>query len=412
MSQILRALPMLFLLSAFTTPSLALPAVSLWTEASALPITLNREEVFKLRMNNVRAITEQDEFGAQLSLPIFAHWVVFRTKVSTLQPPHWIKNSIPSPGKCDQLASDSPDSGYCECRYISPETETPQPCEIEFKINGIAHTFPLTNETHAVSLQGEVREISVALVKGGPHARIFLSATAQTDEPRPHTGTTAAAEPFYLQLDQLNHISNFVERRDLGRLIAIQNAIKNIIKDMAENLEAGREEVTFKTLRRIESIIIQYRFSKSFFGWSSPRSPLSIYNEHSKVELERLRDLQEDLMVTYGYEAYPYSIITASSFRQIQRLLQQLEEFPIDAQLKSELRERWRLIGEVIAIAEQGDRPLAFAKATQAVDNLRQLYPQFDEFSTINAAFPLIMEIQGLIEFYADYAQNDLKREP
>lgn len=234
----------------------------------------------------------------------------------------------------------------------------------------------------------------------------LLSYTATADQvSRPLTGASANTEMFYLQLDEINEISQFVDRIDLARLYSIRVQVEGIIQDMEENVKADRQEINFSTLRKIQNLIVQYRFSHVFFGWSTPRSPVSIFTVATAQSLERLRELQEHVQKEYGYDDSPYTQITSNSFRQMQKLMLQLEDLPIDPLLKSKLRDNWRLVGEVIAIAEQGDRPLAFAKAIPCIDQLRKFYPLFDQVLTTHAGFPIVLELQGLIEFYADYAQ-------
>jgi hypothetical protein len=59
----------------------------------------------------------------------------------------------------------------------------------------------------------------------------------------------------------------------------------------------------------------------------------------------------------------------------------------------------------VIAIAEQGDRPKTFAAAIPVIDQVRNLYPMFDQISSSSVGFSMIMELQGITEFYAEFAQ-------
>lgn len=222
---------------------------------------------------------------------------------------------------------------------------------------------------------------------------------------RPVQGTTATTEPFYLQIDQIEEISYFVDRVDLARLISIRASIQTIVDDLEANVRAKKQEVTFSSLRKIQNLIVQYRFSQVFFGWSTPRSSTSVYTEYTSGALQKLNQLQQEMVVKFGYDDSPYTQITAQSFKQIQKLMYQLEDLPIDSQFKADLRATWRDIGEVIAISEQGDRPLAFKKSIPMLEKLRKLYPQFDQVSATNIGFPIVMEIQGLVEFYAEYAQ-------
>lgn len=207
------------------------------------------------------------------------------------------------------------------------------------------------------------------------------------------------------QVEILQQIRPSVERLDQARLLVIRNSLLTISQDMKDNVKAGRQEITFQTLRLIQNLIIQYRFSHSFFGWSEPISLTSIYTPATSSYLLKLRELAQQTETNFGLDDSPYTQITANTFRQMQRLLQQMESLAIDPTLKSQLRSLWPLIGETIAIAEQGDRPKAFAKAVKVIQQIRTFYPRFDQISSTAVGFANMLELQGLAEFYSEFAQ-------
>jgi hypothetical protein len=219
--------------------------------------------------------------------------------------------------------------------------------------------------------------------------------------------STGAAVTFSDQVALMDKISPYVERIDLARLIVVKKSAEAVSADIVKNLAEGRNEVTFQTLRLVQNLIVQYRFSQVFFGWTTPRSINSIYTEYTAADLAKLQTISTEMVKTYGYDDSPYTQITANTFRQMQRLLQQLETLPMDASFKQQLRDLWQPIGETIAIAEQGDRPKTFAKAIPVIQLVQALYPMFDKISASEAGFPMIMELQGLTEFYAEFAQMD-----
>lgn len=216
---------------------------------------------------------------------------------------------------------------------------------------------------------------------------------------------TPATQPLYRQLSLLTSMEPYVERIDISRIYLIESSIKIVIQNMEDNVAAKKQEVTMQTMKLIQNLIIQYRFSKVFFGWMEPKPITSIYAPILEDSLNELEKLSEELVSNYGFDDSPYTQITANSFRQMHKLLQQLETLNIDANLKTKLRDLWMPIGEVIAIAEQGDRPKTFAAAIPVIDSIRNLYPMFDQVSSSSAGFSMIMELQGLTEFYAEFAQ-------
>lgn len=230
---------------------------------------------------------------------------------------------------------------------------------------------------------------------------LFFFATAAFASP--------ATEPLAEQVRLMNEISPYVERVDMARLLVVRNSVGNVILDMENNVKSGKKEITFQTLRLIQNVIIQYRFSQVFFGWTDPRSITSIYTPQTEPQLTKLKKLSEDLATEYGYDDSPYTKITKNTFTQLKALLDQLETLPIDAALKDKLRALWMPIGETLAVADRGDRPTVFGKAIPVIRMIQALYPDFDKVSSSQAGFPMILELQGLTEFYAEYAEMEQK---
>ncbi len=210
---------------------------------------------------------------------------------------------------------------------------------------------------------------------------------------------------FKEQIALMIKVSRFVERADAARLLVIRNSAEKVVTDIDDNVAKGREPVTLQTLRLMQNLIIQYRFSQVFFGWATPPAPTSIFTLQTAQELASLQHQYEQLVAEYGFDDSPYTQITANTFRQMHKLLTQLEALPISSELKLALKDLRPAIGETIAIAEQGDRPKTFERAVPLTIKIQQIYPIFDQVSTTAVGFPLILELQGLNEFYAEFAQ-------
>ncbi len=216
-----------------------------------------------------------------------------------------------------------------------------------------------------------------------------------------------AVKDFNQQIQILQQIQPYVERMDLGRLLVIRNSIQAVIQNIESNQAAGKNDITMETMRLLQNLIIQYRFSTSFFGWQDPVPMTSIYAPVIASQLKELQELSKQLENDYGFDDSPYTQVTAQTFRQMHKLLQELDTLPIPLQLKTDLRTLWPAIGETIAIAQLGDRPKTFEKAIQAIGTIRNLYSIFNQIATSAAGFNLVIELQGLSEFYAEYAQVD-----
>jgi hypothetical protein len=215
----------------------------------------------------------------------------------------------------------------------------------------------------------------------------------------------AILDPLHEQEQLIDSLTATVQRVDMARLQVVRTTIETVAQDIENNRKLGKKDVTFQTLRLMQNLIIQYRFSKVFFGWTTPVSLTSIYTEETSETLAKLNTLSEQLVSDYGFDDSPYTQITGNTFRQMQKLLAQAEDLAIAPELKTQLRGLWPRIGQVISIAEQGDRPSAFAKSVPLVKTIRSFYPMFDAISSSQAGFQVILEIQGLNEFYAEFAQ-------
>jgi hypothetical protein len=238
---------------------------------------------------------------------------------------------------------------------------------------------------------------------------VTLTLLVLTTLPNPAQAASSTAAPFEEQVRLIDSVSQYVERIDMARLLIVKSAVKAVIENLAANAQGGKKEITFQTLRLIQNLIIQYRFSQVFFGWSEPRAITSIYTESSAAELARLKLLSDSIQSEFGYDDSPYTQITATTFRQMQRLLKQLEDLPLDPAFKKELRALWAPIGAAIASAEAagGDRRKVYEPAMAAIERVRALYPNFNQVSASQSGFAMILELQGLTEFYAEFAQAD-----
>ncbi len=236
----------------------------------------------------------------------------------------------------------------------------------------------------------------------------FFCGSAVASDPTPEE---TARSVLNEQISLLEKIEPTVERIDLARLYVIRNDIQVVLDDIDSNIAGQRMPITLSTMRLMQNLIIKYKFSHVFFGWEEEPSLFSIYTPMTADDLEKLKSSYETLVSIFGFDASPYTTITANTFHQMKKLLDDLEALPIDENFKLSLRNLWPGVGRTIAIAEQGDRPCAFAAASGVVRMVRDMYPMFQTILTADVAFPLVMEFQGLVEFYAEFAQVDRQPE-
>lgn len=207
------------------------------------------------------------------------------------------------------------------------------------------------------------------------------------------------------QKDILTEIEPGLERFQRSRIVVIRKAVDVVIADIVNNRSRGQSPVTFQTIRLIQYLIVQYRFSHVFLGWEEPPSPLSI---QTPANLQALLDLQvyyQETQHLFGIDDTPYSKITAHYFRLMEKQIREIERLPIDIRIQAALRNLLPAIAHTIAIAEQGDRPRAFVAADKVIPQLRNLYADFRQISSASAGFAVVFELVGLVETYAEFAQ-------
>jgi hypothetical protein len=210
------------------------------------------------------------------------------------------------------------------------------------------------------------------------------------------------------QIQLMDSIEPTVERVDLSRLVVIRKAVNTLKHDIENNKADGKREITRKTMRLLDNLIIQFKYSQVFFGWEDEPSIMSIYTPSTKDELKQLQSSYLGLIDIFGLDDSPYTTITMSTFSQIHKLLNSLEKLSLDDDFKASLRALWPSVGKMIATASvEGDRLCTFLQAIPVIEEIRSLYLEFNNFSSIHAAYPMIIELQGLTEFYADFGNVD-----
>src|SRR5690606_35704815 len=110
----------------------------------------------------------------------------------------------------------------------------------------------------------------------------------------------------------------------------------------------------------------------------------------------------------YGFDDAPYTQVTLNTFTQIHKLILQLLNVSLEAGLKKKIEELKGPVGELMAIAKQGDDFKTFSEATPRCRLIRSLYPDFYRIAESDAAFALVLELQGLNEWYIERARLPL----
>ena len=152
------------------------------------------------------------------------------------------------------------------------------------------------------------------------------------------------------------------------------------------------------TMRSYQQLIVTFRYSVSFLK--------QIETNDTTVAIRELLDINELIVKARGFDDTPYTQITANVFSEMYQNLLNLKGLSsLPEGLIKKINSLTPKIGNVIAIAKQGDRPKTFAAAVPLSQEVTRLYPEFERVQFSNPAFNIILDLQGLNEFYSDYAQ-------
>jgi hypothetical protein len=194
------------------------------------------------------------------------------------------------------------------------------------------------------------------------------------------------------EVELIQDIAPHVERQDLGRLLLLKGYSENVIRQIER---AGLGNMA--TLREYQFLIVGYRYSAEYFS--------RIKTEATADEIAELLRINDRIIQERGFDDSPYTQITRSVFGQMHRLFVDLGKSQVSPQLRARLLELDRAFADVVTVGGNGDRPKTFDAGSRLAKKIRALYPEFDQIAQSHPAFNLVISIQGLNEFYAEYAQ-------
>lgn len=198
------------------------------------------------------------------------------------------------------------------------------------------------------------------------------------------------------QLERMNvildELSFSLEREDLARLYVLQQAPKRV-----QDVMKIKGLANMATIREYQVLIVTFRFSHNFFS--------RVETTHNESLLRELLDINTAIIEERGFDDSPYTQLILSSFQQIHQLMSDLVSMDIPNSLRSSVEDIIPDVGLLLAVAKQGDRPRAFDSGKSLYPKIRALYPEFAKVAASNNAFQTTLAIQGLNEFFAEYAQ-------
>lgn len=211
------------------------------------------------------------------------------------------------------------------------------------------------------------------------------------------------------ELQILTLLEPTVETVDSAQLYYFQESINEILTMMDVNVKAGDQELSFAAMTLLQALVRNYQASTSFFGWDNPPDDFSIYTPATEAPLKQLQASYISIQKSFGFDDSPYTTITESTFRKMQKLLKDLEQLPLDDETKKLLRSLWAPIGNVVAVsvAELGDTTCVYKEAQLVVLQIREIYPQLTQISSATAGYNMVRSLIGLNEIYAGFSKLD-----
>lgn len=202
------------------------------------------------------------------------------------------------------------------------------------------------------------------------------------------------------QLQQIAEQLNYVRKtglhlQDEGRIYILQKVVSDVDASIAEKGLGN-----LRTLNLYQQLIVKFRFSTQFFEFvrtiSTEKQITSMLALVNKIREER------------GFDDDPYSKILKSNLEQMfssLTLVARMDSTPAD--IKKRIQSLTPAFGAAIALADQGDRPKAFARSVEIYKTLKDMYGALQSLSASPDAFRYVLEVMGLNEFIAEYSQLD-----
>lgn len=191
----------------------------------------------------------------------------------------------------------------------------------------------------------------------------------------------------------LSNIESVVERMDLPRLYLLRTRTADVNKKVHEK---GLSHMA--TIREYQTLIVTFRYSTDYFKRiSTPKIDGS---------LSHLTSIVQTIIEERGFDDSPYTQLTLSTFTQLRQLLLELVTQTQNSDLKLAITELMPGFGDVIARAGQGDRPKTFESGVRLYRQLTKLHSDLYRWGERGQNFNLVLNIQALIEFYGEYAQE------
>jgi hypothetical protein len=192
----------------------------------------------------------------------------------------------------------------------------------------------------------------------------------------------------------VDRVGVFLEAPDLPRLAFLRKKLEVVL----DHVKRGEGE-TFETLHYFHEMILTFRYSSSYFK--------QIRTELTEGEIQELTGLTEKIARERKFDEFVHTHITESVLAQMHKLIRQLiDSHGLPPELTNRLEALSAPLGYALAKAKNGDRPDAFDMATPVARKVEALYADFYGVGRSHSAWEILLEIQGLNDFYLEFAKR------
>lgn len=207
---------------------------------------------------------------------------------------------------------------------------------------------------------------------------------------------------FQRQLALIEGVRHHIEEADLGQLNLLRNASRNALESIQD---PNRGPINAATSRALYTVYIRYHYSRSYLD--------SVDGDAWENEIREVRTIADTIARAHGLNESPAVRQTHEVFSQMRTLLNQLRDRRLGADMSRRLEDLVARIGQdVLPLAlANDDRPNTTDAARPVCRDIRLLYPDLVRAATpTNGVRELVIELQGLNEYYAEFCNLNGRR--
>lgn len=206
-----------------------------------------------------------------------------------------------------------------------------------------------------------------------------------------------AKQQLQRQIDLLDSIRPFVERQDLGRFVLLRGASQAVIDAIT-----NKGLMSLVTIHSYEELIMKYRYSVVYFSEISTAS--------TEPAIKEAREIAEQIAKQLNYDDSVFTQVTFNTYDQMHKLVVELLGMTISKELRDELDGLIAPLGDLTSKAKSGDSYEIYQAAIPCASSIQKMYRLFYQVPSSDSAFELVLEIQGLNEWFIEKSRIPVNR--